>query len=255
MRVCVVALSCVLLTSGCSNLPGKPEPGPEVPRPDSVLSSKVLYAQNCAGCHGADGLHGAATPLASPVYQALVDDATLRRVIAQGEANSMMPAFAKSAGGDLTDAQVDAIVQGIRQDWNSNNPLKGTNLPPYADDGKGDVRAGEQVYASNCARCHGPAGGKIGKSGSVLNPDFLSLMTAQGLRTAVIVGRPDLGMPDWRDQVKGRPMTAQDVSDVVAFLVAQKPGATPERSQGPEAIREAPHQGAARQPKASGGVR
>lgn len=254
MRACTIALSCALLISGCNSLPGKPEPGPEVPRPDSVLSSKVLYAQNCAGCHGADGLHGAATPLASPVYQALVDDATLRRVIAQGEAHSMMPAFAKSAGGDLTDAQVDAIVAGIRQDWNSNHPLKGTNLPPYADDGKGDVKAGEQVYASNCARCHGPAGGKIGSSGSVLNADFLSLITPQGLRTAVIAGRPDLGMPDWREQVKGRPMTAQEVSDVVAFLVAQKPGATLERSQGPEAIREAPHQGALHQPK-SGGVR
>ena len=110
-----------VFVSGC----GKPAPGPEVPRPDSVLSSKLLYAQNCAGCHGADGLHGAATPLASPVYQALIDDATLRRVTAQGEAGSMMPAFAKSAGGDLTDAQVDAIVHGMRADWNTGNALAG----------------------------------------------------------------------------------------------------------------------------------
>jgi mono/diheme cytochrome c family protein len=106
------------------------------------------------------------------------------------------------------------------------------------------------VYASNCASCHGPAGGKIGSSGSVLNPDFLSLMTSQGLRTAVVVGRPDLGMPDWRSQVKGKPMTAQDVSDVVAFLVAQKPTTAPERTQGPQAV-----EGAAHQPKMSGGKR
>jgi mono/diheme cytochrome c family protein len=162
----------------------------------------------------------------------------------------MMPAFAKSAGGDLTDAQVDAIVQGIRADWNRNNEMAADNLPPYTDDGKGNAKAGEQVYAANCARCHGPAGGKVGRSGSVLNPDFLSLMTPQALRTTVIVGRPDLGMPDWRDQVKGKPMTAQDVSDVVAFLAAQRPTMMPERSQGPEAI-----QGAAHQPKMSGGKR
>ena len=79
MRAGVLALSCALLASGCSKLPGKPAPGPEVPRPESVLSSKVLYAQNCAGCHGADGLHGPSTPLASPVYQALVDDARIRQ--------------------------------------------------------------------------------------------------------------------------------------------------------------------------------
>lgn len=255
MRAGLAALSCAFLISGCSNLPGKPAPGPEVPRPDSVLSSKVLYAQNCAGCHGADGLHGPATPLASPVYQALVDDATLRRVIAQGQPNSMMPAFAKDAGGDLTDAQVDAIVKGIRADWNANNALVNSSLPAYADDGKGNIRAGEQVYAGNCARCHGPAGGKIGQAGSVLNADFLSLMTPQSLRTVVIVGRPDLGMPDWRDQVKGKPMTAQEVSDVVAFLVAQKSTPMPDKSRGPEATRDAAHQGVAHQPKKSGGVR
>ena len=224
MRAGVFALAlCACLLSGCSKLPGKPAPGPEVPRPESILSPHVLYAKNCAGCHGADGMRGPATPLASPVYQALVDDATLRRIVAQGVPHSMMPAFAKSSGGELTDAQVDAIVHGMRADWNTGNALAGVNVPPYADDGKGNAKAGEQVYTSNCARCHGPAGGKIGRAGSVLNPDFLSLMTPQGLRTAVIVGRPDLGMPDWRSQMKGRPMTAQDVSDVVAFLLAQKP--------------------------------
>jgi len=213
------------LANGCSNLPGKPAPGPEVPRPDSILSSRVLFAQNCAGCHGADGLHGPSTPLASPVYQALVDDATLRRIVAQGLPGSMMPAFSKNFGGELTDAQVDAIVHGIRADWKTGKGLAGETMPPYADDGKGDVKAGEQVYAGNCANCHGPAGGKIGEAGSVLNPAFLSLVVPQTLRTTVIVGRPDLGMPDWRDQ-KDDPMTAQEVSDVVAFLVAQKPSTT-----------------------------
>jgi hypothetical protein len=59
-------------------------------------------------------------------------------------------------------------------------------------------------------------------------------------------------MPDWRNQMKGKPMTAQNVSDVVAFLVAQKSETVPagERTQGPQAI-----QGAAHQPKMSGGVR
>ena len=128
------AVSCALLASGCNSLPGKPAPGPEVPRPDSILSPQVLFAQNCAGCHGAEGQHGPATPLASPVYQALVDDATLHRVISQGLPGSMMPAFAQSAGGELTDAQVDSIVRGIRAKWKKGDALKVTDLPPYADD-------------------------------------------------------------------------------------------------------------------------
>ena len=250
--VLTLALSCVLFANGCSRLPGKPAPGPEVPRPDSVLSSQVLFAQNCEGCHGADGQNGPATPLASPVYQALVDDATLHRVISQGLPGSMMPAFSKSFGGELTDAQVDAIVHGIRANWKKGEALTVTNLPPYADDGKGNAKAGEEVYANDCANCHGPAGGKIGEAGSVLNPDFLTLMAPQTFRTTVIVGRPDLGMPDWREQTDS-PLTPQQVSDVVAFLMAQKPNAPTVSTQAPQAPQGAAYQ-PAHQPE-SGGVR
>lgn len=247
-----LALFCALLAGGCGQLPGKPAPGPEVPRPEAILSPAVLYAHNCAACHGADGLKGPSTPLASPVYQSLVDDATLVRVIAQGLPGTMMPAFSRSSGGDLTDQQVHAIVRGLRDNWRHDNAMAGQDPPPYADDGKGNPAAGEQVYANACARCHGPAGGKIGLSGSVLDPSLLALMSPQALRTAVIVGRPDLGMPDWRDQVKGRPLTGQQVSDVVAFLVAQKPelASSPEHATAPPA-----KQGHTHQQQMSGGVR
>jgi cytochrome c oxidase cbb3-type subunit 3/ubiquinol-cytochrome c reductase cytochrome c subunit len=174
-------------------------------------------------------------------------------VISNGLPGSMMPAFAQSAGGELTDAQVDSIVRGIRAKWKKGDALKVTDLPPYADDGKGDAKAGEQVYANNCANCHGPAGGKIGVAGSVLNPEFLTLMAPQTFRTTVIVGRPDLGMPDWRDQMDD-PMTAQQVSDVVAFLMVQKPNAPRGSTQGPQAAQGAAHP-PAHQPKMSGGTR
>lgn len=251
MRTGMIALALLgaLFTDGCSKLPGKPPPGPEVPRPDSVLSSRVLFAQNCSGCHGANGTHGPATPIGSPVYQALVDDARIRQVVSEGLPGSMMPAFSQRFGGELTDAQIDALVHGIRADWHKENALAGATPPPYADDGKGDPRAGEKVYADNCANCHGPAGGKIGDAGSILNPDFLALIAPQTLRTTAIVGRPDLGMPDWREQTDA-PMSPQQVSDVVAFLVAQKPNTEVNRTRGPEAL-----QGPAHQPKMSGGVR
>jgi len=45
----------------------------------------------------------------------------------------------------------------------------------------------------------------------------------QSLRTTVIAGRPDLGAPDWRGNVPGRSMSAQEVSDVVAWLTAKRP--------------------------------
>ena len=65
-------------------------------------------------CNGQDG---AATNLANPEYQALIDDASLREVIAKGMKGTLMPAFAQENGGMLTDAQIDALVQGMRASW------------------------------------------------------------------------------------------------------------------------------------------
>jgi cytochrome c oxidase cbb3-type subunit 3/ubiquinol-cytochrome c reductase cytochrome c subunit len=45
----------------------------------------------------------------------------------------------------------------------------------------------------------------------------------QGLRTAVVVGRPALGMPDWRGERAAHPLSSEDVADVVAWLIEQRP--------------------------------
>jgi cytochrome c oxidase cbb3-type subunit 3/ubiquinol-cytochrome c reductase cytochrome c subunit len=51
---------------------------------------------------------------------------------------------------------------------------------------------------------------------------YLALVSDQALRTTVIAGRIDLGMPDWRAYIPGQPLSAQQISDVVAWLVSQR---------------------------------
>ena len=58
---------------------------------------------------------------------------------------------------------------------------------------------------------------------SIVDGSFLALVSNQSLRTTVIVGRRELGAPDWRGNVPGTPMSEEDVSDVVAWLAAQRP--------------------------------
>jgi hypothetical protein len=53
---------------------------------------------------------------------------------------------------------------------------------------------------------------------------FLALVSDQGLRTTIIAGRPDLHAPDWRGNVPGHPMSPQEISDIVAWLAAQRTG-------------------------------
>ena len=228
--VALLAIAVAMLAATGCRLPGKPGPGPEVPDPDSILDSKVLYHQNCSGCHGADGRHGAAPAIGDPVYLALASDDTMRSVASKGRAGTAMSAFAQKEGGMLTDAQVDSIVRGIRQRWSNPGAVAGVTLPPYQASGAGDVQRGEAAYNTFCASCHG-VGDKGGpKAGSVLNPAYLSLMTDQGLRTIVITGRPDFDAPDWRNNVPGRPMSDQEITDVVAWLASHRPARAAQQS-------------------------
>jgi cytochrome c oxidase cbb3-type subunit 3/ubiquinol-cytochrome c reductase cytochrome c subunit len=245
----------VLLASGCQRLIDGPKLNEaDQVRPDKILDFDSLYNDNCAGCHGANGLNGPAIAMNNPEYMAIASDEQIRNVTANGQTGTLMPAFAQSAGGLLTDAQIGVIVSGMRERWGK--PMPGLNPPPYAASGAGDVSHGAQVYTSACASCHGPAnqgaavtqggepakGGSThagqaqpggtaspGKAGSIVDPTFLALLSDQSLRTIVIAGRPDLGQPDWRGDIPGHPLSDQEITDVVAWLSSHRaplPGQT-----------------------------
>jgi cytochrome c oxidase cbb3-type subunit 3/ubiquinol-cytochrome c reductase cytochrome c subunit len=218
---CALALVLLVSLSGC-DLPGRPQPGSEPKRPSQITDFDTLYAANCSGCHGDLRLPGAAIALADPVYLAFADDATLRRVAAGGVPGTSMPAFARSAGGSLTDEQIEILVDGMRSRWADPEMLEGAVPPRYAS-APGDAERGARTYADRCAGCHGVTGSGGTNGGSVVDGAYLALVSDQALRTAVVVGRAHLGMPDWRGEAPRQPMSAQEVADVVAWLIAQRP--------------------------------
>jgi cytochrome c oxidase cbb3-type subunit 3/ubiquinol-cytochrome c reductase cytochrome c subunit len=235
MLACLLAPFAAAM-AGC-NLPGRPEPGPEVARPEAEMSFDKLYGENCAGCHGANGQGGAAIALSNPEYQALIDDATLRNVIARGEKGTLMLGFSIQSGGELTDAQIDVLMKEMRARWGKANAFGGATPPPYKATHAGDATKGQQVYAAACASCHGEppqrqgpvAGGpgesaqKPGKDGSILDGSLLALINEQTVRSIVIAGRPDIGQPDWRNHIQGHPLSDDEITNVAAWLIAQRP--------------------------------
>jgi cytochrome c oxidase cbb3-type subunit III len=224
----LIALMLLALTS-CDQLPGKPTPEDRWKPATEITDFSQLYALNCAGCHGADGRLGAARPLNDPLYLALVSAAALREAIARGVPGTNAPALAQQAGGPLTDKQIDILVEGIRSRWGKAENFNNVAFPPYSlqdanakGSAPGDSQRGAVVYQTYCVQCHGKDGSGGPKGGSVINPAYLALVSDQALRTAVIVGRLDLGMPDWRANIPGRPMSGQEISDVVAWLASHR---------------------------------
>ena len=219
-----LAISCALsvVLFGCATPHGQPRKGSESLAPNEVLEFATLYAENCAGCHGAGERGGAAIALSNPVYLAIADDAAIRKAIAKGVPGTAMPAFAESAGGMLADKQIEVITSGIRSRWSQPGILNAANPPSYAAKSPGNIAHGELAYKTYCESCHGPGGHGGAKGSSVTDDSFLALVSDQGLRTIVITGRPELGAPDWRGNVPGKPMSEQEVTDVVAWLGSRR---------------------------------
>jgi cytochrome c oxidase cbb3-type subunit III len=242
VRVFAVAVAgvTVLAVVGCDVLPGRPDVTKREVVPAEVTAFDVLYRRNCAGCHGTDGRLGAARPLNDPVYLALVPAGRLRTILREGVAGTSMPAFGTGSGGELTDAQVEALAQGMLTRWGRAEAVQGVMLPAYdAPTGvsnPGAPERGAAAYVRSCARCHGPDGRGGPKGGPIVDPSYLALVSDQSLRSTVIAGRTDLGHPDWREYTPGHPLTPEDISDVVAWLAAHRqpvPGRLAVRSQSP----------------------
>jgi len=190
--------------------------------PSQVANFAELYQGNCAGCHGREGRSGAARPLNSSAFLAVIGEQELTDVIAKGVPQTAMAAFSKNAGGDLTDQQIAILARGIKQQWSRPQGFSGIVLPSYRGE-LGDPRAGAEAFNRYCKECHGDAGAGGPKGPSVVDPSFLALTSNQSLRTTAIAGREST--PDWRSYVPDQAMTSKEISDVVAWLASFRPPA------------------------------
>jgi len=222
LNALVATIVLAVSLTGCDLVPGRAgarESRDGVAAP--VAAFHTLYDQQCAGCHGRDGRRGAARPLNDPVYLAIVPAERIRQVIADGVPGTAQPAHAREAGGTLAGEQIESLVQGLRTAWSRPDALRGDTIPAYAAP-LGDPERGGGVYATACASCHGASGAGGPKARSIVDASYLALVSDQHLRTTVIAGRPDLGMPDWRGQIAGRALSPAEVSDVVAWLATKR---------------------------------
>jgi len=129
----------------------------------------------------------------------------------------------------LTDQQITVLAQGVVTAWAKPAALLGQAAPPYASSSPGDPAQGQQAFTMFCASCHGSDGTglkrKENSTGSLVDPAYLALISDQGLRSRIIAGQPEDGMPDWRSDLNGasaRPMTNKEITDIVAWLASHR---------------------------------
>lgn len=122
-----------------------------------TAEGRELYTTNCAQCHGPDGGGGAVRdgrPAAEGRPVPPIDDSPVSEIRLVLETGRMPPAgnpFDSQARSDeLSQQQRDAILAYVTEEFD----LDGDVPPPP----EGDPARGQDLYATNCAACHGSTG-------------------------------------------------------------------------------------------------
>ena len=192
-----------------------------------------LFENNCAVCHGEQGKGGTGVPLALPDFQRQVSDEFLYTTIRMGRPGRVMPAFTR-----LSDAEVHQIIDYIRSFTHVEKPKNNTARI------QGNIEHGKQLFAQDCAACHGDHG-QGGKGTGVTfsrprdlpilapalnNPGFLASATDTMIKQTLLQGREGTPM----NPFKGQKVKDQDINDIVSYVrsfqQAQKPATTGKES-------------------------
>ncbi len=158
--------------------------------PRANPGGKPSFEANCKRCHGER------IPSAASVEQA-------RETITTGSAHQTMPVW----GEILTAEQLDALVKYTLE----------------SGQGRGS-EAGAQLFAANCAPCHGPfgeGGPNPTRPGDIIAPissaEFLKTRDDLTLRNIISQGQPTFGMSPF-GAAYGGPLSDEQIDALVAFI-------------------------------------
>lgn len=137
-----------------------------------TTAGALAFVDNCATCHGNNAQGGSApNPYGEAPWPAppldnvaaryadseIVDDVEqfLTQTIKQGRPGTPMPAWGSAYEGPMNDFQIDQIVTYLLSI--QTDEVTQVDAAALAD------QSGEQLFANNCARCHGDdLGGQVG---------------------------------------------------------------------------------------------
>jgi ubiquinol-cytochrome c reductase cytochrome c subunit len=205
---------------GIALAPGHAAPPPAGSRGTGAASGEVLYATHCSSCHGPRGTGTAQAPPLIGVGAAAVDFmlTTGRMPMAYLRQPTLRqpPRFSR--------AQNDALVAYVA----SFGP--GGPLIPVVHPERGDLARGGQLFAGNCAPCHGADGQGAAVAQGQIAPSLHEATPTQ-IAEAVRIGPGP--MPRFGDRV----IDARDLDALVRYALflrhAPDPGGLSLGHEGP----------------------
>jgi len=197
----------------------------------AVLDGMDRFAENCAICHGAAGEGLGATPALNSEAVRQIDYLDLVRTIERGRYGTTMAAYGVDEGGIFIRAQIDSLVALIQYaDWGAvaarvaelgltpPDPIvvelsdETLALVASLPDGEA-LSAGLQVYATECAACHGANGEGTTLAPALNSADLRAQKTESDLARIIEQGVPGTLMAAWN-----RALTADEIASVIMLI-------------------------------------
>ncbi len=197
-----------------------------------------LFELNCALCHGANGEGGGAASTYDPAdswpapnlttiekrYEGTPPATDIRdyivNTIRRGRPGTPMPAWGSAYGGPMTDAQIEAITDWILLQQKA----EVTEADPAAN------MTGEELFASNCVRCHGE------NLEGFIGPSLVGVFERHNRKTVLgilqngIYLANGVSMPPWQTgyMYEDARYTDEALNKIIDYLESEQPAVVPE---------------------------
>jgi mono/diheme cytochrome c family protein len=179
----------------------------------------TLFGAFCSGCHGREGQGHRAPGLAAfpsvanPDFLAIAPDALVRETIVRGRPGTRMRAWVDGSTG-LTPADVPVLVSHLRS-------LAGVAPPTDSRPPRwvtGDRAAGERLFASTCAGCHG-ANGEGADAPALNNAVLQQFATDTYFVETITRGRRGTAMAGFAEPTPvRRTLSPHEIESIVTFI-------------------------------------
>jgi len=188
--------------------------------PDGALLADglLLYAMNCASCHGANLEGTTLAPALDNDELRATESYEIARIIEQGVPGTLMASWDAA----LEDREVDTLVALILR-WQEVKAA-GVTIPVIEaepiDMSPEAIARGERVFDITCASCHGTDGYGSPMAPALNNALFLDNTADAQIRQIIAMGVPGTIMPAWSSR-----FSDAQINDVIAYLRSLAPDA------------------------------
>jgi cbb3-type cytochrome c oxidase subunit III len=189
-----------------------------LPDGETISSGLIVYAENCAACHGSNGAGTLIAPALDSADLRTNSQDELIELVNNGVPGTLMAGWQ----GMLLSEEINSVISLIYR-W-PEMVQAGVDFPEVElisiPSSPELIAEGQQLFNIACKSCHGLDGYGTAMAPAVNNQIFLSETPDAAIYQIIAGGVPDTLMPAW-----GSRLTDRDIQSLVAFLRSNEPTA------------------------------